>query len=452
MKKKAITHALWSMMTMALTLLLLPSCLGSNDDTSSAPECAIKAFSVGNITSYVTIKKYDNHGNATDTLVKRTLLGSDIYFNIDQLNGRIHVVDSLPNWVDISHVMPYFTSLGNVYAKLSEEDDTFYPLTSGRDSLDFSNTVELLCVSTDGLYSRTYQVDIYKHLANTDTLEWTEKASNLDIASISKVLYADEKVFAFAQNAEGKPVVTFADNNDATTWSVPVTIPVDESSIILFNDLFYGLDADGYIYSAAPDQLATSWEKVSEQQVKQLLAADALYLYAYDGEAIIASTDLNTWAVQGTTDLDMLPTSYGFSTSYATSTNSNLYVAVMAGICNNNEKNGVSWYKITSAEESSNQPWTYIQVTADNPYGLPLLDNLSITYYKEALFAIGAESGNYKYLYRSDDNGISWHRQTDKYPVPSTLNAADGVASIVAVNKKLWIIQENGTVWQGSIQ
>lgn len=451
MKKKTITHTLWTSMALALTLLM-SSCLGSNDHTDSSPQCAIVAFSVGNITSNVTVKKYDSKGNATDTIVARTILGSDIYFNIDQLNGYIHVVDSLPDWANITRVMPYFTSQGNVYAKQNAEDDIFYPLSSGRDSLDFSKTVELLCVSTNGLSSRTYTVDLYKHQVSTDTLKWTEKTSDLAIAGSSKVFYADEKVFVFSQNAEGEPVVTFANDDDATTWSVPVTIPVDGGSITYFNNKFYGLGDDGYIYTSTPAQLAATWEKASNQTVTRLLAADAYYLYAYDGGAIIATNDLSEWEPQGMTDLDMLPESNCHSAFYASNTNSSLCTAVMAGLSSNNDKNGVSWYKVSSQEESPNQDWTYIQVTADNPYGLPHLANFSMTYYKRALYAIGAESGNYKYLYRSDDNGITWHPQTKMYPVPSNLDAANGAASIAAVGKELWIIQENGKVWQGSIQ
>ena len=101
---------------------------------------------------------------------------------------------------------------------------------------------------------------------------------------------------------------------------------------------------------------------------------------------------------------------------------------------------------------NTNQPWAYIQVTPDNPFGLPRLHHLSVTRYNKALYAIGAENGAYKYLYRSDDNGIAWHPQTEKYPMPADLDADKGAASIVAVDKQLWIIQENGTIWQGSIQ
>jgi hypothetical protein len=82
---------------------------------------------------------------------------------------------------------------------------------------------------------------------------------------------------------------------------------------------------------------------------------------------------------------------------------------------------------------------------------MPHFDHPSVTYYNGALYAIGETEDTYTKLYRSDDNGITWHQQ-EKYPLPEDLKSTNGVASIVAVNQKLWIIQENGKVWQGSIQ
>jgi hypothetical protein len=83
---------------------------------------------------------------------------------------------------------------------------------------------------------------------------------------------------------------------------------------------------------------------------------------------------------------------------------------------------------------------------------MPHFDYPSVTYYNEALYAIGVENDAYAELYRSDDNGITWHPQSEKYPTPKDLKPVNGAASILAVGKDLWIIQENGKVWQGSIQ
>ena len=438
-----------SMAVLMMTVLVLASCMGS-DDIKTTPECAITGFSINSITCDVKTKKYDQNGKATDTLVSRTMYSSQIFFNIDQLNGHIHTVDSLPNWVDLTKVVPTVNAQGDVYYKTEEDDILYYPLNSGSTILDFNKTVELLCASTDGLSKRIYKVDIYKHVANTDTLEWKSTTSNLSIVGTSKVFYVDGKVYVFAQNKSKKAVVTSAKDEDAATWSTPATIPVDEGSIVLFNNNFYGLGSDGYIYRSTPEQVST-WEKVSDQQVERLLAADAYYLYAFNGTSIISTSDFNTWTEEETNDAEMLPETSINALTYPSGTNQNLQVAVMTGVSSQNTLHGVTWCKTSTLDESTNQPWAYIQVTGDNAYGMPHFDYPSVTYYNGALYAIGEEEDAYTKLYRSDDNGITWHQQ-EKYPLPEDLKSADGVASIVAVNQKIWIIQENGKVWQGSIQ
>ena len=451
MKKAYIKQTLSNVAVLLTALLVCVSCIKDNE-TETAPECAILSFSVNSITSSVLTKKYDREGNASDTLVSKTILGSDIYFNIDQVNGRIYNVDSLPNWTDLTRVVPNFSSRGTVFGRVVSGDDLYYRLVSGSDSIDFSKPVELMCISTDGQASRFYTVKINKHMAATDTLEWKTTSSNLSISGSSKVHVTDGEVFVFASNGNGDQVVTFANENDATTWSAPATIPVDGGSVVMFNSQFYGLGTDGYIYSASPDQLDT-WTKASDKPMKRLLAADDYFLYAYDGQAIIGTSDLQTWTVQGTTDLDMLPETSVCAYSHASNTNSKLQVAVMTGLSSNNPDHGVAWYKVTSSDSTINQPWAYIQVTLDNPYGLPHLGNLSTTYYNGAFYAIGtSDADKYEYLYRSDDNGITWHQLTGKYPMPANLNAANGATSIATVGTMLWMIQENGQIWQGSIR
>ena len=450
MKKAFLQHIFVKFAVLLVALPLLVACV-EGEDAVFSPKCAILSFSVGNITSSVTTKKYDSEGNATDTVVQRVLSGSDIAFNIDQVNGRIYTVDSLPKWVDLTHVVPSFSSYGNVFGKTVEGDDTYHGITSGKDSINFSKTLELVCVSTDGVSTKNYTVDIYRHVSNTDTLEWKAVASDLEICGLNKAFCADGRVFAFAKNAEGRDVVACADEDDPSAW-VAVTVPVECGSVVLFGGSFYGLGADGYIYKSAPDQLDAAWQRASDMKVERLLAADKYYIYAYDGIAIVGSADLSTWTEQGSADLDMLPETAINSCNYASRTNGNLQTVVMTGTTSKNADNGVSWYKVSSADSNTNQRWAYIRVTADNPYGLPLLSNLSVTCYNGALYAIGMSGERYATLYRSDDNGITWHAQMEKYLIPIDLNSANGAASIVTVGEEMWIIQENGQIWRGVIR
>lgn len=462
MKNIHPNHRAWNTLVLAMTLLVLAAC-SKDDDTVPSPKCAILSFSVSDITSAVPYKTYDSNGNATTAYVNRTIQGSNIPFNIDQVSRHIYTVDSLPNWINLTRVVPTFSSYGYVRLRVG---DTYYGVTSGSDSIDFSKTVELLCVSTDGQASTTYTVDLYKHVDNTDTLEWKGLTTNLSISGQFKPILCGDKVYAFGKNAGGASVVTAASTTNAATWDTPATIPVDGGSVVLFKNAFYGLGTDGCIYTATPEQVTTTWTKASDRTVQRLLAADGLRLYAYDGAAIIGTANPNTWdtstgttptdgtvwTTQGTTDLGQLPETFINSICHTSSTNSTMQVAVMTGVSSNNTSHGVSWYKVSSTDTSIDQPWAYMQVTNDNTYGLLHLDYLSTTRYDGALYTLGKDSGEYRYLYRSDDNGITWHALSSKYPIPADLKAANGAASIVCVGSKLWIIQENGQVWQGSIR
>ena len=450
MKKAYLQYIFLRVAVLMAALPMLVACV-KDQEVETSPKCAIVSFSVGNITSSVTIKKYDEEGNPIDTVVQRVLSGSDIAFNIDQVNGRIYTVDSLPKWVDLTHVVPSFSCYGNVYGKKVEGDETFYGIVSGSDSIDFSRTVELLCVSTDGVSMKTYKVDIRRHTSNTDTLEWKSVNSDIEISGLNKAFCIDGKVFAFAKNDGGQNVATCASKENPSVWG-SVTVPVNCGSVVLFRGAFYGLGEDGYIYRSTPDVQASAWEKVSDMRVERILAADDYYIYVYDGMAIIGSADLATWAEQGSTDLNMLPETSINSYHYTSRTNSNLQTVVMTGLTSKNAKNGVSWYKVSSVDSYANQRWAYINVTDENPYGLPLLGNLSVTLYDGSLYAIGIEDEEYKALYRSDDNGITWHEQTEKYLIPADIDAKNGAASIVTVGEEMWIIQENGKIWRGCIR
>ncbi len=443
-------HTFWSIVALAAVILSMASCISDDNDTETSPECAIVSFSVGKITSYVTEKQYDSEGNAKDVVVTKTISGSDIHFNIDQNAGRIFTVDSLPKWVDLSKVVPSFSCYGNVYNLVNAEEDFYIYLTSGSDSIDFSKTVNLLCVASDGVSRKKYTVDIFKRHTDIDTLQWTSLQSNLRFSGEARFFVDGEKVTAFAKDGNGMDMCTVADANTVAEWSSPVSVPVESETVQMFGTMYYGKGEDGFIYRA--DDMSTGlWSKVSDITVERLLAADSYYLYAYDGHKIIGTTDMKSWTEQGKEDMDMLPDSYIHSVCSPTKHNANMEDVVMTGLSATNADNAVVWYK-QSAKGGENQKWSYIQITADNSYGLPCLGQLSVTQYDGSLYAIGTEEGEYKHIYCSKDNGITWHTLSSSYPLPAGLKADGGRASIMTVGSRLWIVQENGKIWQGSIQ
>ena len=98
MKITDFKHTLLGVIALLAMSLCMASCISDDETTETSPECVITSFAVGKITSYVTEKEYDKDGNEKDVIKTKSILGTDIKFNIDQVNGHIYTTDSLPYW------------------------------------------------------------------------------------------------------------------------------------------------------------------------------------------------------------------------------------------------------------------------------------------------------------------------------------------------------------------
>lgn len=437
---------------LVMTTMAMTSCLDS-DKLVSSPECYINSFSVGDITSKLTIHRE----NASDTVVSRTISGSSVRFNIDHVKGIVASVDSLPKWADISKVVPSFNVIGNMYAKWGA-DSLYYVLQSGKDTINFEKPLEVMVVASDGVSTKKYTVRLNRYNEDTDTIVWKNSKSGMDFGEGFKALARDGHVFVFGRDGEGRTTVcSSAVSGGLSSWTVPTVVSggdIDNASVLLYKDEFYALGTDGCIYKAEERNRADAWKKVCDKSFVSLLAADGYYLYAYDGKEILGTEDFATWIESGSEDMDMLPTGCVQSFSYRSKTNPNIQIAVMSGISEQNSRNSINWYKITSDDSDINQDWMYIQITNDNGYAIPKFKDISSAYYNGKLYAIGIDSAKdeYRYLYVSEDNGITWHAQRSKYPIPAGLKAAGGAAKMVSADGRLWIIQKDGNVWSGTIK
>ena len=427
-------------------VLVFVSCI-KDDEVENSPTCVITSIAVNDITTYLTTKASDG----TDSLYTRTISGSNIKFNIDQVNGRIYSIDSLPSWTNLKRVVASFSYVGELYAMWSA-DSTYYPISNGKDSLDLSTPLDLLVVATDGISSKHYTAVIYRYTANADSLLWSEP-TYFDFLPTSspKLITANNRHYLFADQ-DGKPSVSYCDVEGSAWLSYPelttTATHLDCQSIQYFNDKFYALDTDGTIYASTD---GVTWDAASTRTVQKLLAADRFYLYAFDGSQIIATTDLNTWTANGSRHIDMLPEQFITSAAYDTRTNSDLQVDVMAGVTSQHAENAVVWYKIAAKEQASNQQWDYITVSSENQYPLPALDNLVIFHYNDALYALG---GDNKTFYKSEDNGITWKQVTEYQFPPAALKANKPVSITVSDDYIIMIQAGNGgtaTMWKGKI-
>lgn len=437
---------------MLFCLLTFASCLNT-EEIETTPECVIYKFSVGDIQTNVVV----TNAQGKDTTIARSISGSSIKFNIDQVNGIITTVDSIANWIDLSKVCPSFSSSGNVFAKMGS-DSLYYVLTSGKDTVNLEKPMDIRVVATNGTSSKRYTLSIKKGSTDSDSYNWKNQSNNFAVKSSFKSLVLGTSVYAFTEGENGETLVTSASaKNNLSSWTALEAVKgadIIYESLVVFNDNFYALSKDGCIYKAADSSNPTEWTKASDGSFTQLLSADKYYIYASDGKEILSSKNLTNWISCGSADIDMLPAKCITSLSYQSRTNADMYISMMNGLTDNNTNNGVSWYKVSSENEDINQEWKYIAVTKDNPYGLPKFKDMSTTIYKGSIYAIGIEPNTdaYKYIYRSFDNGITWQIDKTADAIPSDLNAANGSADIISADGKLWIIQQGGKIWSGSIR
>ena len=437
------------LLSLAVMAALATSCMKDDDEIQSSPECVITKFTVGDIDTEVSIKL----ASGKDTIVTRTIGGSSVAFNIDQINNKIYSVDSLPSWVDISGVIPTINSTGYVYIKEGDETD-FHQFVSGTDSVDFTKQVKFLVIATDGVSTKEYTAQIFKKDSEADSLAWkTVDGADLQLEGAHRTLTLADRIYVFSES-EGQAIVTSSSFlSEGASWRKPAQLTceqgsVDWNSVVAYNGYLYALNTEGHICRSTNDERGETWSVVSDRVFTQLLGTDELYLYACDESGIWGSADLQNWAECGSSDLDMLPETNIATVSYVSKTNPAMRNAVMCGLTSVNSDNAVVWYKVSSANESINQKWNYVQVAADNVYACPKLDNLSIICHNAEMYAIG---GNNAGIYVSADNGISWHLQTKKKLLPAEVTGQSTPASMVAGNGYLWLIQSGGKVWRGKI-
>lgn len=437
------------LLSLAVMAALVTSCMKDDDEIQSSPECVITKFTVGDIDTEVSIKL----ASGKDTIVTRTIGGSSVAFNIDQINNKIYSVDSLPSWVDISGVIPTINSTGYVYIKEGDETD-FHQFASGTDSVDFTKQVKFLVIATDGVSTKEYTAQIFKKDSEADSLAWkTVDGADLQLEGAHRTLTLADRIYVFCES-EGQAVVTSSSFlSEGASWRKPALLTceqgsVDWNSVVAYDGYLYALNTEGHICRSTNDERGETWSVVSDRVFARLLGTDELYLYACDESGIWGSADLQNWAECGSSDLDMLPETNIATVSYVSKTNPAMRNAVMCGLTSANSDNAVVWYKVSSANESINQKWNYVQVAADNVYACPKLDNLSIICHNAEMYAIG---GNNAGIYVSADNGISWHLQTKKKLLPAEVTGQSTPASMVAGNGYLWLIQSGGKVWRGKI-
>lgn len=441
------------------------SCSDDEDNNiQTSPYAYISSFTLGNL----SVPFHDVTADDKDTIVYKTVAGSEYKFVVDHNNHVIYNKDSLTYGTDVSKLTTSLSYKGVPYIYSNEAEDFVYYYSV--DSIDFTSPVKVRVRSTDATYDNDYIVKVNVHQVDPDLMVWAESASDA-LADITPLRLVEKGgVLYLFGDKEGEAVVATA-TADALplSWrikSANAPASADFASLQLLGNLFC-VAAEGNLYVS---DNAIAWENIlpGENIVSLIGVCPEIYADANMGRDMLvaATADKLLYIADAVYDADgsyhahsePLPEGFPvYNTTYTTSplaTNANIYRSLVVGYPDKEAASGVQvWGKLSNEQE-----WS-AYTAPDSKYPCPSLNNLAVLPYDGALYAFGGSAGEgddaiaaFGNFFVSHDNGIAW-RKNNNYAVklPATLLGQNvPFAAAVVDGKYMWIVTPQGA-WRGFI-
>ena len=435
-----------------LLLAALFSCISClhDDKQPTYPQAAITSFTIG----YYNVRFHDFNIHGRDTLVYLREGGVMYPMTIDQVNNRIFNADSMAFGSDLSRVTSSVYGTGTVGYRYLDDPETTY-LWNASDSIDFTRNLQFVIVSTDGSYTRTYDVEVNVRKVFPDSLLWSgpDTKGFPVLSSVSPVLRNDT-VFCFGIDSDGTLSVSFRymENGDWNGANALSGLSAEGwgKKVALCNGRFYTV-VDGTLYSSAD---ALQWSPV-KTGIKSIIVSGEDYgmLWAVSKDNdIVKSYDMIEWTIVQNVP-EHFPDSEAVMFSYPLATNASLSRSVLVGASDDINYSSV-WTMVTG-----DTVWTRIDTPANTALRLPRTKNISLIRYDGALFCFGQGFEGFR---QSNDNGVTWYK-CDSYvedysswnrymQLPAALKESEVLFAGVSDSKgRIWIMTEDGRVFCGAI-
>ncbi len=379
-----------TLIVLLLTVAAMASCMkSSSSDITLYDDAAIKAFTLGTVNCYTTVSTADT------TYTKKTAYVGSVYrFTIDQIATAEHV-DGLD--VKARHIY-------------------------NKDSLPVgSDITHILCTVTtvNNGAATVYEPESEAFFYANDSIDFS-RPRLFRVYSSDGTGYSDYVVNVNVHKEKG----------DEFVWTLMENVPMPDDQ---------------------PQSLP--------EGIKQLLGGSTTEQYALstDNHLMVWNAGENQWTADSLdSDPSLLPTEDCSLVSYPMKYSSETDYVLLVGnrkeqqTGSSTEWTSVVWRKIVDyGRYGQRMPWVYMERETDALYRLPYLKGLNIVSYDDGVLAFG---GDYKKIYQSRDNGITW-KENSLYKMPEGFDYnATAVTVATDDDNYIWLYcAGTGQVWRGRL-
>lgn len=439
--KRIVTSLLCPLMG----VLLMTSCLGSDNETVLSSDVALLSFSIKDLKTTHNIKKENGEDSTYNTVVS----GSSVKFVIDQEQRIVYNSDSILFGTDVTHVLVNVTADGGVCYIKSEDE-----FGSVEDSIDFTNPVVFRVTSNDEKFIRDYTVSINVRQSDPKKTAWKEMDANfpVDLFAEQKAFVKNDSLIVVGKDADGAYHTASTTLADGAAWTTTacsgIQCRTENLSVLLAGDAFY-LTADTVLYRSTD---GVAWDSITVTPSPLILLAvedtDTLKkVWGVGAEGFMSSSDMITWNAIGQCPEKAIKGGVA-SFCQPLRTNAQINRTIFVAMSENKDAYAQVWTKL-STEDS----WVEIVPQGTNTYGCPNLQNLAVIAYADNLYAFGGNRKepikSFSTCYESRDHGVTWKENQVAFSLPEKFEGRIGTFSATTDGEYVWVMWSNGQVWRG---
>lgn len=438
MKNCSIAALLFSL------IFLFGSCAGDlgKDEDNNAGDCIITNVQLGGVKR----PQHKRTAKGKDTVVIAMLAGERFPFSIDQANGQIFNIDSLPGDVDVSRTrFAKITATGSlsIQSLISGKDTAFVET----DSLDFRQPRIVTVYGRDGVSRRKYTLKVNVHKEAGDSSTWKQLVSGnslLASAEVKRAFLVNGEVYLYVlvgwQNFLLKSPLTDLSNWTQTAISDGSVSP---ASIHYYNGTFYATRGT-YVVSSTD---GLTWSPMGNvQPIAQILVVGSPGFVGLTSGQLYSSTDGINWTTDNMDTPSELPDAELDGLALQPQEGSNFDRFLLVG-----QRGGAArvWTRYIDKTNSEVFPWLYLITDAGNKQPCPALRNITLQPYAGGALLVGdGNDGKPAPFYLTEDGGRTWNPNALKRPNDI---AATHSAALVVGGEVYLFCSGSGNVWKGKL-